>query len=109
MREAIEEAFWSFVDQKWRDALNVAAAEPAGWGSGGSRGATHEHDKKGPAEAARKLAQAAIHVAAAEGQPSSRVRPADDVYSLTCWDAQADTRLGNVGGLGTYGLRRGRE
>jgi hypothetical protein len=24
IREAIEEAFWSFVDQKWRDALNVA-------------------------------------------------------------------------------------
>jgi hypothetical protein len=24
MREAIEEAFWNFVDQKWRDALNVA-------------------------------------------------------------------------------------
>ncbi len=22
MREAIEEAFWNFVDQKWRDALN---------------------------------------------------------------------------------------
>jgi hypothetical protein len=21
MREAIEEAFWNFVDQKWRDAL----------------------------------------------------------------------------------------
>jgi hypothetical protein len=68
MREAIEEAFWSFVDQKWRDALNVAAAEPTGWGSGSSRGATHELDKKGPAEAARKLAQAAIHVAAAKGK-----------------------------------------
>jgi hypothetical protein len=27
MREAIEEAFWNFMDQKWRDALNVAAAE----------------------------------------------------------------------------------
>jgi hypothetical protein len=25
----IEEAFWTFVDQKWRDALNVAAAKPA--------------------------------------------------------------------------------
>jgi hypothetical protein len=25
MREAIEEAFWNFIDQKWRDALNVAA------------------------------------------------------------------------------------
>jgi hypothetical protein len=28
MREAIEEAFWNFIDQKWRDALNVAVAEP---------------------------------------------------------------------------------
>ncbi len=32
MREAIEEAFWNFIDQKWRDALNVAAAEPPSWG-----------------------------------------------------------------------------
>ncbi len=35
MREATEEAFWNFVDQKWRDALNVAAAEPPAWGAGG--------------------------------------------------------------------------
>jgi hypothetical protein len=69
MREAIEEAFWSFVDQKWKDALNMAAAEPVGWGAGGGRGATHEADKRGPAEAARKLAQAAIHVAAVDGKP----------------------------------------
>jgi hypothetical protein len=34
MREAIEEAFWNFVDQKWRDALNVAAAEPPAWVQG---------------------------------------------------------------------------
>jgi hypothetical protein len=66
MREAIEEAFWSFVDHKWRNALNVAAAEPADWGSRSSSGATHELDRKGPAEAARKLTQAAIHVTAAE-------------------------------------------
>ncbi len=32
MREATEEAFWNFVDQKWQDALNVAAAEPPAWG-----------------------------------------------------------------------------
>ncbi len=32
MREATEEAFWNFVDQKWRDALNIAAAEPPAWG-----------------------------------------------------------------------------
>jgi hypothetical protein len=24
----MEKAFWRFVDQKWRDSLNVAVAEP---------------------------------------------------------------------------------
>ncbi len=67
MREAIEEAFWSFVDQKWRDALNVAAAEPAGWGTGSGKGAAHEGDGRGAAEA-KKLAQAAVHVTGADGK-----------------------------------------
>jgi hypothetical protein len=48
MREAIEEAFWNFVDQKWRDALNIAAAEPPAWGVGsGGRAAPHGWPKKG--------------------------------------------------------------
>jgi hypothetical protein len=72
MREAIEEAFWNFVDHKWRDALNVAAAEPAAWGPGGRRAATHEPNRKGAAEAAKRLAQAAIHVAAADGRPQQQ-------------------------------------
>jgi hypothetical protein len=72
MREAIKEAFWGFVDQKWRYALNMAAAEPVGWGAGGGRGTTHEADKRGPAEVARKLAQAAVHVAAADGKPQQQ-------------------------------------
>jgi hypothetical protein len=67
MREAIEEAFWSFMDQKWRDALNVAAVEPVGWGAGGGRGTTHEADRKGAAEA-KKLAQATVHVTGVEGK-----------------------------------------
>jgi hypothetical protein len=37
MRETIEEAFWNFIDQKWRDALNVPAVEPPSWGAGGGR------------------------------------------------------------------------
>ncbi len=50
MREAIEEAFWNFVDQKWRDTLNVAAAEPPSWGTGsGGRTAPQEGGKKGGA------------------------------------------------------------
>ncbi len=67
MREAREEAFWSFVDQKCRDALNVAAAGPAGWGTGGGKGAAHEGDRRGAAEA-KKLAQAAVHVTGADGK-----------------------------------------
>jgi hypothetical protein len=30
----VKDAFWAFVDQKWRDSLNVAAEEPAGWDQG---------------------------------------------------------------------------
>jgi hypothetical protein len=62
MREAIEEAFWNFVDQKWQDALNVAAAEPPAWGSrGGGRAAPQDGAKK---EATRpaKAGAAAVHV-----------------------------------------------
>jgi hypothetical protein len=69
IRGAVEEAFWTFVDQKWRDALNVAAAEPAGWTVGSSGSGTHGADKRGPAEAAKKLSQAAIHMAAVEEKP----------------------------------------
>jgi hypothetical protein len=50
MREAIEEAFWSFVDQKWRDALNAAAAEPPV----GARGAGKEPPTKGTGRGWRK-------------------------------------------------------
>jgi hypothetical protein len=69
MREAVEEAFWKFVDQKWRDALNVAAAEPPAWGTGGG-GKTAPQDggrKAGAAEAA-KLAKAAVHVTGVDGK-----------------------------------------
>jgi hypothetical protein len=43
-----------------------------GWGAGSGRAITHESNKRGPAEAARKLAQAAIHVAAAEERPQQQ-------------------------------------
>ncbi len=64
----IEEAFWTFVDQKWRDALNVAAAEPTGWNIGSSGARAQGTDKKGPVEA-KKLSHAAIHVAPRKRNP----------------------------------------
>ncbi len=42
----LEDAFWIFIDKKWRDALNVAAAEPIGWGQGSSSGRPFRADKK---------------------------------------------------------------
>jgi hypothetical protein len=67
MREAIEEAFWNFVDQKWRDALNVAAAEPPSWGTGSGKGAPQEGDRRGMA-LAKKLAHASVHVTGLDGK-----------------------------------------
>ncbi len=72
MREAIEEAFWNFVDQKWRDALNMAAAEPPTWRAGsGGRAAHPEGGKKGEAAEATKLANPARETAA--GRACSRM------------------------------------
>jgi hypothetical protein len=66
MREAIEEAFWNFVDQKWRDALNVAAAEPPAWGMGSSgRAVPQDGGKRGGAAEAPK---AAVHVTGVYGK-----------------------------------------
>ncbi len=68
MREAIEEAFWNFVDQKWRDALNIAAAEPPAWGAGsGGRGAQPDSARKEPANGP-KAGTAAVHVTGVDGK-----------------------------------------
>jgi hypothetical protein len=55
-REPAEEAFWKFVDQKWKDALNVAAAEPPAWGgeSGGGRLSLRRSEGEKPASSLRQ-------------------------------------------------------
>ncbi len=68
MREAIEEAFWNFVDQKWRDALNVAAAEPPIWGTGSGRGAPQEGENRGGMAEAKKPVKASVHVMGLDGK-----------------------------------------
>ncbi len=79
MREAIEEAFWNFVDQKWRDALNIAAAEPLAWGAGaGGRAAPQDSVRKEAAKAS-KAGAAAVHVAGVDGK-----RPRQGDSGRTC-------------------------
>jgi hypothetical protein len=102
IRGAIEEAFWTFMDQKWRDALNVAAAEPTGWGQGGGGSRPHGIDKKdqsGRAEA-KKLATAAIHVTATESRPvdpDSNPRRCKFADVLGCPGQHAPWRCGGAG------------
>ncbi len=68
MREVVEEAFWNFVDQKWRDALNIAAAELPAWGAGSggrappSDGGKREHMRLLPLAALRRDREQYIQV-----------------------------------------------
>jgi hypothetical protein len=34
IRGAVKDTFWDFVDQKWKESLNVVAAEPVSWDHG---------------------------------------------------------------------------
>jgi hypothetical protein len=66
--EPAEEAFWRFVDQKGKDALNVAAAEPPAWGAGGAGGKV-SFQETGRREAGKlaKAGAAVVHVTEAVG------------------------------------------
>jgi len=70
-REPADEAFWRFVDQKWKDAINVAAAEPPAWGAGGGGGKTAgpQGAGQGMKEASKpaKAGAAAIHLTGGAG------------------------------------------
>jgi hypothetical protein len=68
----LEDALWAFIDQKWRDAFHVAAAEPTGWSQGSSLGRPLGTDKKDSQRRveAKKLAMAAIHMAMTEERPT---------------------------------------
>jgi hypothetical protein len=68
MREAIEEAFWNFVDQKWRDALNVAAAEPPAWSTGGGGRSAPQDGAKKEATKLAKAGAAAVHETGVDGR-----------------------------------------
>jgi hypothetical protein len=68
MREATEEAFWNFVDQKWRDALNVAAAEPPAWGAGSGGRVSFQDSGRKETTKPVKAGAAAVHVTGTEGR-----------------------------------------
>jgi hypothetical protein len=46
----VEDAFWAFIDQKWKDSLNVTAAELAGWDQGADHRRSSEFPKRGEGE-----------------------------------------------------------
>jgi hypothetical protein len=67
-REPAEEVFWRFVAQKWKDALNVAAAEPPAWGAGGGGKVSFQETGRKEASKLAKAGAAAVHVMEVEGR-----------------------------------------
>ncbi len=59
------DAFWLFVDQKWKDSLKVAAAEQESWDQGADYRRGLEDPRKGEGErpVARKGPSAGVHAA----------------------------------------------
>ncbi len=79
----IEDAFWTFIDQKWKNSLNVAAAEPAGWDQGDSfsrgAGATRKEDQD--RQGVKKAPAAGVYVALARWR-SGDLLPASEEMSV---------------------------
>jgi hypothetical protein len=108
MREAIEEAFWNFVDQKWRDALNVAAAEPPAWGAGGGGRTGPQDSAKKEAAKLPKAGAVAVHVTGVDGK---RHRQGDSGRTCVFKDVMgcmAAHPPGSARCLGSYLQGRGR-
>ncbi len=104
----VEEAFWTFVDQKWRDALNVAAAEPAGWNPGGGETRPQGADKKGPAEA-KKLSWPRFMWPPLRRSSPRRVGKPRSARLLTCLGALDNMLLGGAGLSEAYEWKNGPE
>jgi hypothetical protein len=72
----VEDAFWNFVDQKWRDSLNVAAAEPAVWDQGADywKGSEAVMKGEGDKQVARRAPHAGVHVATVDSSQAAPSR-----------------------------------
>jgi hypothetical protein len=64
----MREAIWNFADQKWRDALNVASAEPPAWGAGGGGRPTPQDGARKEAAKLAKVGAAAVNVTGVDGK-----------------------------------------
>jgi hypothetical protein len=47
VHDDVGDAFGKFVEQKWTDALNLAAAEPGGWEAGTRRSKQEDNSREG--------------------------------------------------------------
>jgi hypothetical protein len=105
----MEDAFWAFVDQKWKDSLNVAAAEIAEWDQGADYHKGVEATRKGEQgkQAAKKSPPAGVHVARVDSSQAASSRTPKSASSQNWQDAMAPTLRGCARPLEIRHLRRG--
>jgi hypothetical protein len=72
----MEDAFWAFGDQKWKDSLNVAVAETAGWDQGADYHKGVEVTRKGEQgkQASKNAPPAGVHVARVDSSQAASSR-----------------------------------
>ncbi len=104
VREDLGTAFERFVEWKWQDALNVAAAEPQPWESEGPKKATNskataEKAPQGQKGVAKTVAAANV-VTQQPGEPSSQPGGAGDVGCRSKQGVQATTWYFNAASCG---------
>ncbi len=105
----VEDAFWAFMDQKWKDSLNVAAAEPAGWDQGANYWRGLEGAKKGEGErqVATKGPLAGVHVAVVGDSQAVPGRTPRSVKFTELAGCTGSHPYGCAKLLGTRPLKRG--
>jgi hypothetical protein len=87
MRENLGSTFEGFVERKWQDALNVAAAEPLPWGKEKEKTTNGKGvvDKMSHAHKGAGRATGAVNVVGQRSPPRSRSPSWDISSARRCW------------------------
>ncbi len=88
MQQDVATAFERFVERKWQDALNIAAAKPASWRGEGEKATP----SGGPLDRAAPTGKGALKITGARTWSSRRLPPGPDPHPGTSPSAEGAGR-----------------